>query len=68
MPELQKVLHSMQISIENSSNFTKHSIPNTGLLSKLFKMLLREFYRPGECVQWQLLYYIFLPNIVRKLL
>jgi len=31
MPELQKLLHSMKMSIENSVNPPKTLIPNTGL-------------------------------------
>jgi len=43
MPELQKVLHSMKLTLENSLNPPKHSIPNTGLLAK-FLLQLTKFY------------------------
>jgi len=36
MPELRKALHDMKITIENSINPAKHSIPNTGLVNTLF--------------------------------
>jgi len=40
-PELQKVLHTMKMAIENSSNPPKCTIPNSGLLNKL---CLTKFY------------------------
>ena len=36
MPELEKVLHSMKLTLDNSSNPPKHSIPNAGVLVRFF--------------------------------
>jgi len=43
MPELQKVLYSMKLTLDNSLNPAKHSIPNSGLLVRFF-LQLTKFY------------------------
>jgi len=40
MPELQKILHSMKQTIDNSANPPKNLIPNTGLQNELLVIIL----------------------------